>query len=148
MHQPRDGMRLFVAAPDHRVRLLLRERQHGPAQFEGKTRVRRDNHCGLGLNDQHHVYHRFAIVGVSYLALCAELRRLLILRVNTGHPATENITLSSGVKNATLVNDKGKALRKADASGKLDVQNLPEGLYNLQMMRNDKLINQRIQVKH
>ena len=64
------------------------------------------------------------------------------------NPAAESITIPVGVKGASLVNDKGRTLRKADASGKLDVQTLPDGLYNLQMMRNGKLINQRIQVKH
>lgn len=64
------------------------------------------------------------------------------------NPAAESITIPTGVKEANLVNDKGTILRKADASGKFDVQNLPDGLYNLQMMQNGKLVNQRIQVKH
>jgi hypothetical protein len=64
------------------------------------------------------------------------------------NPAAESITIPAGAEGASLVNDKGRTIQKADASGKLDVQSLPEGLYNLQMMQNGKLINQRIQVKH
>jgi len=64
------------------------------------------------------------------------------------NPATEIVTISGDVKDAILVNAKGKTLRKADEFGRLDVQSLPDGLYNLQMMQHGKLINQRIQVKH
>ena len=64
------------------------------------------------------------------------------------NPATESITIPEGAESATLVNDKGKVLQKADATGKVDIQALPNGLYNLQIMRDGKLINQRIQVKH
>ena len=64
------------------------------------------------------------------------------------NPATESISIPADVTGATLVNDKGKTLQRADASGKLDVQAIPDGLYNLQMMQDGKLINQRIQVKH
>jgi len=64
------------------------------------------------------------------------------------NPANESITIPVGIERATLVNEKGKTLRTADASGKLDVQSLTEGLYNLQMMQDGKLINQRMQVKH
>lgn len=64
------------------------------------------------------------------------------------NPATEIVIIPGDVKGALLVDDRGKTLQKADASGKLDVQSLPDGLYNLQMMQNGKLTNQRIQVKH
>jgi len=64
------------------------------------------------------------------------------------NPATESISIPADVTGATLVNDKGKTLQRADASGKLNVQAIPDGLYNLQMMQNGKLINQRIQIKH
>jgi hypothetical protein len=64
------------------------------------------------------------------------------------NPANESLIAPNGVESATLVNSAGKPVRVADQSGKLDVQSLPEGLYNLRIMRDGKLINQRIQVKH
>jgi hypothetical protein len=64
------------------------------------------------------------------------------------NPAAESITAPDGAENAVLVNDQGKTLKTADKSGKVDVQNLPDGLYNLRMLQKGKLINQRIQVKH
>lgn len=71
-------------------------------------------------------------------------------RYKTGYPnpASESITTPEGTQRATLLNDRGKAVQEANKSGVLDVQSLPDGLYNLQMMQNGKLINQRIQVKH
>ena len=64
------------------------------------------------------------------------------------NPAAESIVIPNWAVGATLVNDKGKAVGRRDNSGKLDVQSLPDGVYNLQMMKNGKRINQRIQVKH
>ena len=64
------------------------------------------------------------------------------------NPAAESLRIPEGAAGATLVNDKGRAVGRRNSSGELDVRSLPEGLYNLQMMKNGKLINQRIQVKH
>jgi hypothetical protein len=64
------------------------------------------------------------------------------------NPATESLTIPAGAENATLFDKQGSIIKHTDKAGKLDVQSLPEGLYNLQMMQNGKLINQRIQVKH
>jgi hypothetical protein len=64
------------------------------------------------------------------------------------NPASEALTVPDGVESAILLNSAGKPVQVGDKSGKLDVQSIPEGLYNLQMMQNGKLTNQRIQVKH
>lgn len=64
------------------------------------------------------------------------------------NPATELIRIPDDVKDAVLLNSAGKPVRSVDKSGMLDVQSVPAGLYNLQMMQDGKLINQRIQVKH
>jgi hypothetical protein len=64
------------------------------------------------------------------------------------NPASESITVPEGVERATLLNDKGRAVRQLAPGGTLDVQNLPAGLYNLQMQQEGKLVNQRIQVQH
>jgi hypothetical protein len=64
------------------------------------------------------------------------------------NPATESLTISQSAEQAVLLNSQGQAVQKPDASGKLRVQDLPAGLYNLQMQQDGKLINQRIQVKH
>jgi hypothetical protein len=63
------------------------------------------------------------------------------------NPATESLTLPKGTKSATLLNDQGRPVQQLK-TGQVDVRNLPDGLYNLQMMQDGKLINQRIQVKH
>jgi len=70
------------------------------------------------------------------------------LAVAYPNPATESLTVPDGVQRATLLNSAGKPVQSLDKPGKLNVQSLPEGLYNLQMMQNGKLINQRIQVRH
>lgn len=64
------------------------------------------------------------------------------------NPVAEALTLPEGVTEATLVNSQGRAVQSADRSGHLNTQELPDGLYNLQMHWDGKLINQRIQVKH
>jgi hypothetical protein len=64
------------------------------------------------------------------------------------NPATESLTIPQGVGNAILLNSQGYPVAKADASGHLDVRNLPAGLYNLQTSQEGKLTNQRIEVKH
>lgn len=101
----------------------------------------------------------FGSCGVSYMVqryfypICQEGRASSASTTDMGttaypNPASESIMIPAGAAGATLLNDKGKIIRHADASGKFDVQSLPDGLYNLQMMQNGKLINQRIQVKH
>jgi hypothetical protein len=64
------------------------------------------------------------------------------------NPARESLTVPGDVKKATLLNNQGRAVQQSDASGKLNVQSLPDGLYNLQMQQDGRLINQRIEVKH
>jgi hypothetical protein len=64
------------------------------------------------------------------------------------NPAAETLTSPDDAENATLVNDQGKTVKTADKSGKLNVKDLPDGLYNLRMLQNGKVVNQRIQVKH
>jgi len=64
------------------------------------------------------------------------------------NPVAESLTLPEGVTEATLLNSQGRAVQKADMSGHLNTQELPDGLYNLQMHKDGQLINQRIQVKH
>jgi hypothetical protein len=64
------------------------------------------------------------------------------------NPAAETIVIPEGIAGATLVSDKGKVMGVVDRDGRIDVRSLPDGLYNMQMMQNGKLINQRIQVKH
>lgn len=64
------------------------------------------------------------------------------------NPVAESLTLPEGVVEATLLNSQGRAVQKADMSGHLNTQELPDGLYNLQMYKDGQLINQRIQVKH
>ncbi|GAB3657353.1 hypothetical protein GCM10027594_29340 [Hymenobacter agri] len=39
-------------------------------------------------------------------------------------------------------------MAKPDKEGKLDVRDLPAGLYNLRMKQKGKLINQHIEVTH
>jgi hypothetical protein len=64
------------------------------------------------------------------------------------NPATDKLQAPAGAKQPVLLDSRGNPVQRADASGKFDVQSLPDGLYNLQVMKNGKLINQRIQVKH
>jgi hypothetical protein len=64
------------------------------------------------------------------------------------NPANESFTIPKGAKSATLLNGQGLPIQQVNKAGQVDVQNLPDGLYNLQMIQDGKLINQRIQVKH
>jgi hypothetical protein len=64
------------------------------------------------------------------------------------NPASESLTLPTGVKEAVLLDNQGGRVRQLENSGKLDVRKLPDGIYNLQIRHKGKIINQRIQVKH
>jgi hypothetical protein len=64
------------------------------------------------------------------------------------NPASESLTVAEDIEEATLFDGRGKEVQKASKSHKLDVRSLPEGLYDLRMLRKGKVINQRIQVKH
>lgn len=65
------------------------------------------------------------------------------------NPVTESLTLPAGAEGPTLFNAQGQpVLLLPDAAGKLDVKSLPNGLYNLRMRQDGKLVNQRIEVKH
>jgi len=56
--------------------------------------------------------------------------------------------LPEGTQEAVLLDKEGKTVQHSDKQGSIDVHTLPEGLYNLQMWQDGKLINQRIQVQH
>jgi len=64
------------------------------------------------------------------------------------NPATESITVPEGTQSATLLDKQGNVVQKADEQGKLDVRRLPEGLYNLQLWQDGKLVNQHMQIQH
>ena len=64
------------------------------------------------------------------------------------NPATELLALPEGATQAQLLNSKGQSMQRPDEAGKLDVRQLPVGLYNLQFYQDGKLVNQRIEVKH
>jgi hypothetical protein len=64
------------------------------------------------------------------------------------NPATDQLQVPASTERAVLLNGAGKQVQAADASGKLDVQAVPDGLYNLQLLHKGKLTNQRIQIKH
>jgi hypothetical protein len=64
------------------------------------------------------------------------------------NPAAEALTLPADVTGATLLDSQGKDIRKANGATRLEVRDLPNGLYNLQMWQQGKLVNQRIQVQH
>ena len=69
-------------------------------------------------------------------------------RVVYPNPATEFVLIPEGANNIILFNSRGKAVLQPTTSGRLDVQDLPAGLYNLQMSQGNKRTNQRIEVKH
>jgi hypothetical protein len=73
-----------------------------------------------------------------------------VARATTAYPnpASESLTVPKGATDAVLLNGQGKAVAQPDKAGRLDVQRLPAGLYNLQMQQGSKRINQRIEVKH
>jgi hypothetical protein len=56
--------------------------------------------------------------------------------------------LPKDAQSFTLLNGQGKEVQVKNQSGKLDVESLPEGLYNLRMRLNAKLVNEQIQIKH
>ena len=64
------------------------------------------------------------------------------------NPASEMVTVPTGISDATLLDSKGNGVQRLNDAGNLDVRNLPNGLYNLQMRHNGKLINQRVQIVH
>jgi hypothetical protein len=63
-------------------------------------------------------------------------------------PASEMLSLPRQVEQATLLDNQGRPVMQLKGTGKLDVRNLPDGLYNLRMLQNGELINQHIQIKH
>ena len=64
------------------------------------------------------------------------------------NPASASLILPTGAANATLLNSQGTVVAQPDATGILNVQALPDGLYNLRMQQNGKMVNQHIEVKH
>lgn len=64
------------------------------------------------------------------------------------NPASETLTMPEKAEGGVLLNSHGSVVQRPDTGGKLNVRNLPAGLYNLQMRQVGKLINQRIEVKH
>lgn len=64
------------------------------------------------------------------------------------NPANESLTLPQEATTATLLNSQGHLVGRSDPAGKMDVRRLPDGLYQLRMKVNGKIINQRIQIKH
>ncbi|MBO2010884.1 T9SS type A sorting domain-containing protein [Hymenobacter negativus] len=64
------------------------------------------------------------------------------------NPASESLAMPQGASNATLLNSQGKVVAQPDATGTLNVQHLPAGLYNLRMEQDGKMVNQHIEVKH
>jgi hypothetical protein len=64
------------------------------------------------------------------------------------NPASESIFIPDGSENVTLFNKSGVKVKAVNTAGQLNIQSLPEGLYNLQMQQNGKVINQHIEVKH
>jgi hypothetical protein len=64
------------------------------------------------------------------------------------NPVSEALVLPENISKVTLLDIQGIPVRAAVESGKINVQGLTEGLYNLQMRQNGKVLNQHIQVKH
>ncbi|WP_460502855.1 T9SS type A sorting domain-containing protein [Hymenobacter agri] len=64
------------------------------------------------------------------------------------NPSSESVAIPTGATEVVLLNAQGKAVAKPDKEGKLDVRDLPAGLYNLRMKQKGKLINQHIEVTH
>lgn len=64
------------------------------------------------------------------------------------NPVAETLLLPQGVEQATLLNSQGQTVLQAEEARKLDVRNLPAGLYNLRMQQKGNIINQHIEVKH
>jgi hypothetical protein len=71
-----------------------------------------------------------------------------IIATSYPNPANESFTVPTDAEEATLFDGRGREVQKASKLGKVDVRNLPEGLYNLKTLQKGKVINQRIQVKH
>jgi|GEM_PF-6965374 len=63
-------------------------------------------------------------------------------------PASESLAMPEGTEDATILNAQGKPLLQLGGARSFDVRHLPDGLYNLQMRQNGKLVNQRIEIKH
>ena len=64
------------------------------------------------------------------------------------NPVADHLILPEQVNNAALFNSQGKLVQQADGHGTLNVQTLPDGLYNLRMQQDGKMVNQHIEVKH
>jgi hypothetical protein len=64
------------------------------------------------------------------------------------NPSSESLTVPMGATGGVLLNSQGRVVQRTDNAGKLDVRQLPAGLYNLQMQQNGKQVNQRIEVTH
>ncbi|TGE04768.1 T9SS type A sorting domain-containing protein [Hymenobacter fodinae] len=65
------------------------------------------------------------------------------------NPATDELILPQDATDATLVNSKGKSLlQQSSGQSRLDVRNLPDGLYELRWKQKDAAKSQRIQIKH
>lgn len=63
-------------------------------------------------------------------------------------PANEYIALTPGTDNAILVNSKGKVVKELKGRERVDISELPEGLYYLKARQGLKTSSQRIQVIH
>jgi hypothetical protein len=64
------------------------------------------------------------------------------------NPTAATLILPEGVENVTLLDQQGRPTQVRSKSGKMNVQNLPDGMYNLQMQQNGKMVNQPIEIKH
>jgi hypothetical protein len=64
------------------------------------------------------------------------------------NPTAATLILPEGVENVTLLDQQGRPMQVRSKSGKMNVQNLPDGMYNLQMQQNGKVVNQHIEIKH
>lgn len=109
----------------------------GGGATDGAFTLKAANDCGNITTDE--IQASYPCVGISTAA-----------QRTTAYPnpTTETLTLPTGMEAATLLNSQGNVVQRSDASGRLNVQKLPAGSYNLQMRQNGKLINQRIEVKH
>ncbi|MCC3156429.1 T9SS type A sorting domain-containing protein [Hymenobacter sp. 15J16-1T3B] len=64
------------------------------------------------------------------------------------NPVNETLQLPAGATEAVLLSSQGLEVQRASSAAQLDVKQLPNGLYNLRMRQNGKLVNQRIEIKH
>jgi hypothetical protein len=93
-------------------------------------------------------------VDIQYDGIWGEVHRNSVAGSETAatgaypNPASESLTLPAGITGAVLLNSQGRVVQRSEVGGKVNVRELPAGLYNLQMQQNGKLLNQHIEVKH